>query len=252
MAVLCLLHGIPDTGRAWDGLARALGAAHRCVAPDLPGFGGAAAPVRPRDVGELRGLTDRLLARLDLPPRFVLVVHDVGGLFGLAWAAAHPDRLAALVILDTSIFPDRRWHWGARLLRTPVVGEAALRWMPRGAFRRELKRACAGHRDDTDIDRTYDAFGASARATALHLYRLQGPRLLADLPAQVRALTAAVPSLVLWGDRDPYLPAAWAGRFGAAAVARYPDLGHWPHVEAPARVAADLDAFLAAQGLRAV
>ena len=252
MAVLTLLHGLPDTGRAWDGLAAALGGAHRCVAPDLPGFGAAMAPARPRDLAEFAALTDDLLGPLDLPPRVILVVHDVGALFGLAWAVAHPDRLAALVILNAGIFPDRRWHWGARLVRTPLIGAAALRWMPRAGFRRELVRASAGHRDAAEIDRTYDAFGPSARATARHLYRRQGPRLLAGLPERVRALTAAVPTLVLWGERDPYLPAAFAERFGAGTVRRYPDLGHWPHLEAPARVAADLDGFLAAQGLRAV
>jgi pimeloyl-ACP methyl ester carboxylesterase len=252
VAVLCLLHGIPDTARAWDGVARALGSAHRCVAPDLPGFGSAKVAARPRDLAELRGLTERLLAGLDLPPRFVLVVHDVGGLFGLAWAVAHRHRLAALIILNTGIGPDRRWHWGARVLRTPVAGEAALRWMPRRAFCRELRRASAGHRGDADADRTRDAFGPTARATALHLYRLQSPALLAGLAAPVPALTADVATLVLWGERDPYLPPTCAERFGAAAVRRYPELGHWPHVEAPSRVAADLDAFLAAQGLRAV
>lgn len=251
MAVLCLLHGIPDTARAWDGVARALAGAHRCVAPDLPGFGGAAAPVRPRDLGEIGALTDRLLAGLDLPERFVLVVHDVGGLFGLAWAVAHPHRLEALVVLNASVFPDRRWHWGARLLRTPLVGALALRWMPRRGFRRELERASAGHRDAADIDRSFAAFGPTARATARHLYRLQGPRLLAGLPERVRHLTAAVATLVLWGERDPYLPPACAERFGAP-VQRYPELGHWPHVEAPARVARDIEGFLAAQGLRAV
>jgi pimeloyl-ACP methyl ester carboxylesterase len=249
---LVLLHGIPDTGRAWDGVVRALGGAYRCVAPDLPGFGAASQPARPRDLADVRGLTDELLAAHDPPERVVLVVHDVGGLFGLAWAVAHPERLAALVILNTSVFPDRRWHWGARILRTPVAGEAALRWMPRSAFRRQLRRAAAGHLDHADIDRTYDAFGPAARATALHLYRRQGPGLLAGLPEQVRALTARVATLVLWGERDPYLPAAYAGRFGAATVRRHPDLGHWPHREAPARIAAELDAFLAAQGLRAV
>jgi len=251
VAVLALLHGLPDTGRAWDGLAAALGGAHRCVAPDLPGFGAATVPVRPRDLAELAALSDDLLATLDLPERFVLVVHDVGGLFGLAWAVAHPDRLDALVILNSSVFADRRWHWGARLLRTPLVGALALRWMPRRGFRRELERASAGHRDAADIDRSYAAFGPTARATARHLYRLQGPQLLAGFPERVRDLTAAVPTLVLWGERDPYLSPAYAERFGAP-VQRYPELGHWPHVEAPARVARDIEGFIAAQGLRAV
>ena len=121
------MRGIADTGRVWDGTRAALGGAHRAVAPDLPGFGAARAPARPRDLRELRALTDRLVARLDLPARFVLVDHDVGGLFGLAWAVARPERLAALVVLDTSVFADRRRHWGAllparRSVRRPEPG----------------------------------------------------------------------------------------------------------------------------------
>lgn len=252
MAVLCCLHGIPDTARVWRPLARSLGHPHAVVAPDLPGFGGAPAPARPRELAAFVAASDALLARLDLPPRFVLVVHDVGALFGLAWAVANPTRLAALVVLNASVFADRRWHWGARLLRVPGLGEAAMGRLPSAAFRREIRRASRGGIDDGEIARTFAAFDATARATALHLYRLQGPRLLAGLDERVRALTAEVATLVLWGERDPYLPPTFAARFGAGDVRRYPELGHWPHAEAPARVAADLRAFLDAQGLRAV
>lgn len=252
MVILCCLHGIPDTGRVWAPLGRALAGAHATVAPDLPGFGGAARPARPHDLAAVAARTDALFARPELPPRFVLVVHDVGAVFGLAWAVANPARLAALVVLNASVFADRRWHWGARLLRVPGLGEAAMRRLPSAAFRREMRRASRGGIDDGEIARTFAAFDANARTTALHLYRLQGPRLLAGLDERVRALTAEVATLVLWGERDPYLPPAFAERFGAGDVRRYPDLGHWPHAEAPARVAADLVAFLDAQGLRAV
>lgn len=241
-----LLHGIPDSGRVWDGVAARLADVARLRAPDLPGFG--AKPARPRveTLADLRAATADLLA--DAPPRFTLVAHDVGALFALAWAVAHPDRLAGLVVINASVFPDRRWHWGARLLRTPGVGELAIRLTTARAFRAELRRAARGGRDDADVARTYAAFGPAARRVTLTLYRLQTPSFFEGLPARVRALAAVVPVRVLWGARDPYLPTSFAGRFGTADVVRYPELGHWPHAEAPERVAADIRAFLAAGG----
>lgn len=241
-----LLHGIPDSGRAWDGVAARLADVARPHAPDLPGFGDRTARPRWNELGDLRAATADLVA--DAPARFTLVVHDVGALFGLAWAVDHPGRLAGLVVINASVFPDRRWHWGARLLRTPGLGELAIRLTTARAFRAELRRASRGGRDDADVARTYAAFGPAARRVTLTLYRLQTPSFFEGLPAQVRRLTAAVPTRVLWGERDPYLPPTFAERFGTGDVVRYPELGHWPHVEAPARIAADIRAFLAAGG----
>jgi pimeloyl-ACP methyl ester carboxylesterase len=55
------------------------------------------------------------------------------------------------------------------------------------------------------------------------------------------------PALVIWGERDPWLPADWADRYGArlpsATVDRVRDAGHWPWLDQPAvieRIAAFL------------
>jgi pimeloyl-ACP methyl ester carboxylesterase len=244
MVSILLLHGIPDTGRAWDPLVAELAPSFRCVAPDLPGFGTRVPPARLAGLGALRDIVDELASSEGLPDRVTLVAHDVGGLFGLAWAVARPQRLDRLVLLNTSVFPDRRWHWGARLLRTPVIGELALFCQPRPAFRAEMRRASAGNLGRAAIDEVHAAFGREARRTALAFYRMQTPELLSGLPEAVRDLTAAIPTLVLWGGRDPYLPADYADRFGAGTVKLYPDIGHWPHREAPGRIAADIRAFL--------
>lgn len=248
---LLFLHGIPDTGDAWDPLIADLGPSLRCMAPDLPGFGTQAPLDQLKGLGDLRDTVDELATALRLPERVTLVVHDVGGLFGLAWAVARPQRLERLVLLNTSIFPDRRWHWGARLLRTRLIGEIALFCQPKPAFRAEMSRASAGNLDRSAIDGTYAAFGRRARRTALALYRMQTPQLLCGLPAAVQALTADIPTLVLWGGRDPYLPPEFAGRFDARTARVYPDLGHLPHREAPGRVAADIRAFLQNAGQNA-
>ena len=70
-------------------------------------------------------------------------------------------------------------------------------------------------------------------------YETGDPERLADVRA---------PTLIQWGARDAWIPVTDAARFEAAiAGARvivYPDLGHVPMEEAPARTAADAGAFL--------
>ena len=248
---ILFLHGIPDSGRAWEGVVTRLSADHRCLAPDLPGFGASAPGKTLIRLADLHDVVAAMVAKLPLPERFTLAVHDVGGVYGLAWAAAEPARLHRLVILNTSIFSDRRWHWGARLLRVPFVGETAMRLLSRRGFRLEMRRASNGNLTDAAIDATFDGFGPMARRTALALYRLQTPGFFRGLPDEVRALTGRIPTRVIWGQSDPYLPAAFAHRFGARDVRSQPGLGHWPHREAADQIAAEIRAFLAAPDLRA-
>ena len=241
---ILFLHGIPDSGRSWHGVIDHLPSSYRCFAPDIPGFGDSAPPSRLETLDDLRASVDAIVAALALPPRLTLVVHDAGGLFGLAWAAMRPERIDRLIILNTSIFPDRRWHWGARILRTPRLGDIAMRRLPRRAFRAEMRRASNGNLSPALIDRIFDGFGPVARRTALTLYRMQAPALLESLPEAVHRFTERVPTLVLWGGADPYLPRHFAERFGAATVRIFDGLGHWPHQEDPAQLAADIGSFL--------
>lgn len=82
-----LLHGNPDTHRVWDAVVERLAPHHRCIAPDLPGFGASKAP---RDfdcsLANQAAWVAELCDALGLA-RVHLVVHDVGGPYGLAFAS---------------------------------------------------------------------------------------------------------------------------------------------------------------------
>src|SRR3712207_5949079 len=134
-----LLHGNPDTHTVWGPVVARLAATHRCIAPDLPGFGRSRAPddLDCSLAGQGAFVRD-LLAALELP-RVHLVVHDVGGPHGLAFASEHADRIHTLTIFNTNFFPDYRWHFWARVWRTRVLGELAMRIANRPLFVRELR-----------------------------------------------------------------------------------------------------------------
>src|SRR5436190_936640 len=106
--VIC--HGEPTWSYLWRKVIPPVrDAGHRCIAPDLAGFGRSE---KPEDLGwysydRHTALMAGLLERLDLRD-LTMVVHDWGGPIGLRLAVEHPDRIARLVVLDTGLFTGRQ------------------------------------------------------------------------------------------------------------------------------------------------
>lgn len=240
------LHGVPDSADLWDGVIRQLELGHRCLAPDLPGLGRSVAPADfDLSLDNMARFIDGLLAAAGVEVPVDLAVTDFGGHYGLAWAVTHPRKVRRIAVVGGVAFtPDFRWHRNARLLRAPVLGELAMATMTSAGFMRTMRPA-APALDRDHWERTYALSMArpEVRRMILRLYRSLDPRVFAGWDARLVALTAEVPTLVLWGDQDPFIAPAYAGRFGAARVEHFPDRGHWLAVEAPDLVADRLTSF---------
>ena len=78
----------------------------------------------------------------------------------------------------------------------------------------------------------------------LRLYRVSNPENFTSWERDFLALTKAKPTLVIWGDNDPYISPRFAERFNAKKVAHLP-VGHWAPVEAPAECAEAILEFFA-------
>ena len=242
-APVLFLHGNPDTCEVWDGVVQRMAGRHRCLTPDLPGYGRSEVP---RDFDcSLDGWSawvDGVVHALQVTAPIDLVVHDFGGLFGLAWAVRHPERVRRLAILNTMFFPDYRWHFWARVWRTPLLGELSLAVSTRTGLALEMRRG-SKRLPMAYARKAYDVMTPLMKRTMLRLYRAADPERFAPWQPGLEALMARVPALVLWGDLDPYLDKSLAERFGAARVHHFPDNGHWLPVEDPEAVAAHLLAF---------
>ncbi len=132
-AVVLLLHGEPS----WSYLYRKVipplvAAGHRCIAPDLVGFGKSDKPVAraeytyARHVGWMRGLLEKLELK-----EITLVCQDWGGLIGLR-LAAETDRFARIVAANTFLptgkekFPPAFAAWRAFSQWTPIFPAGAI------------------------------------------------------------------------------------------------------------------------------
>jgi haloalkane dehalogenase len=235
---IVLLHGNPDTHTVWSSVVERLADRYRCIAPDLPGFGSSRAPVDvdfslEGQAAFVRGLLDGLELE-----RVHLVVHDVGGPYGLSFASQAPARLRSLTIFNTNFFPDYRWHFWARVWRTRILGEMAMGIANRPLFVREMLRGSP--RMPREYARhAYQAFDRTTKRMVLRWYRAMDPEALAGWDQRLLAAIADLPRQVLWGDLDPFLPASTAERFGGT-VQHLADCGHWVMLEEPEKSAASI------------
>jgi pimeloyl-ACP methyl ester carboxylesterase len=242
------VHGTPGPMDDWEELAPAVGSFARVIALDMPGFGRAG---RPREFDftlagyacHLGGVLDQLGVR-----RAHLVLHDMGGPWGLRWAVDHPGALASLTLINTGVLIDYEWHTFARIWQTPVLGEllqvVAVPWLIRLVMNRDNPRPLprrfthrvtgyADWRQKMSVNRLYRSM-RETNATFLPLARA-----MSELNP---------PTCIIWGAADKYLPLTVATRqtevFPRAELHVLAGLGHWPFIDDPEAVRSLLLGFL--------
>lgn len=244
---IVMLHGFASSAWAWDGWSDVLGQDYRTISIDLLGHGLTRAG---KTGGMARGdQAAFVLHTLDAigVKRFVLAGNSMGGGVAQAIAAAHPDRVRALILVDSAGPsegpPDRvrrmTQAWYAPLLRF------AFRWAGGELIMRESMKsgvADASKIRDEDVRRT-DVFWRLHRGELITAMEGRGGDVaLADIKA---------PTLVLQGGADKLVERATAERLAVgipdARLVLYPALGHTPHQEDPAATTLDVRDFLAAK-----
>ncbi len=232
-----LVHGFPESSRMWEPLMKDLAKlGRRSLAPDLYCLGDSRDPgpaTYERNVAALERFCAHVL-RLD--EKAVIVVHDWGGFVGLTWACHNRERIEALVLSDTGFFPDGRWHGIAELLRTEQ-GEDAIEAFDKASFA-ALLRADGAQFTDNDINAYWRPFEEGrGRDATLEFYRDMEFDKLAPYEGCLAEL--AVPTLILWGEKDNFAPLSGGRRFNreipGSDLVVIPDAGHFVFETAPKR-----------------
>jgi pimeloyl-ACP methyl ester carboxylesterase len=241
------VHGNPTHSEDWLPF---LGRGGPALALDLPGWGRSDRP-DPREFDyTMDGLADfheRCLEELDVG-RHKLVVHDWGALALIA-AQRRPEEVERLVAINAvPLLPGYRWHWVAQLWRRRGIGEAIKATQTRPAMALLLRQA-RGDRSAMPpefVDLIWNHWDRGTSQAVLTLYRHADPDRLEAAGRDLSRLDC--PALVIWGERDPYLPSRfgrlYAERLPNAAYEGVPGAGHWPWIDQPDLVERVL-AFLA-------
>ena len=249
--VLVLIHGSNASLHTWAPWVKILGRDYRIISMDLPGHG--LTGVNPAGVYDNRsyvGVVNDLLTKLNVN-RAVIGGNSMGG--GVAWmfALAHPGKTEALLLVDAGGQPQAKsgdLPIGFRLMRTPVIKEAARLIAPRSIFESSIKNTMSVHSkiDDKLIDRYWELnrFPGNRDAT---MKRFGNPK---DIGSGTKEKLAAIkmPAMIMWGAEDKLIPVSSARWFAdaipGAKLVIYPKVGHIPMEEVPERSAADVKAWL--------
>jgi pimeloyl-ACP methyl ester carboxylesterase len=227
------LHGAPTNSDDWLPFLERGGG----IAPDLPGFGRSGKPGYLRyTIDEYAGFIERFLDHIEVQ-RVRLLVHDWGAV-GLTFAQAHPERVERLVVTNAVPFlPGYRWHRTARMWRTPLLGELVMGATTRTVLKLTTREAnvTPGPLPEGWIDSVLDHFDQGTQRAILRLYRSSPSEVLAAAGQRLSLLD--MPSLVVWGMRDPYIPERFAGGYARALpnseLLELADAGHWWWLDRP-------------------
>lgn len=211
-----LLHGFPTSGHLWSQVVPLLPPGHRVVVLDLLGYGRSdppgSAPV------DLRGHADRLITVFDYLGinRACVIGHDAGGGVAQIAAVRRPDRVSRLGLISSVAFD----AWPSREVKVARAMLPLTRHLPPAWFlsvvRADLLRGYQDHEKGAhDVDLFLRPFAEESGRDAFvrHLESLNSEQTQA---IGARLQEVAVPTSIVWGERDPFLPVALASRLHAA------------------------------------
>jgi pimeloyl-ACP methyl ester carboxylesterase len=254
--VLLLLHGITGSSRTWLDVIPALAERYTVVAPDLLGHGASAKPRGDYSLGAYASGVRDLLSALG-HDRATFVGHSLGGGIAMQLAYQFPERLDRLVLVssgglgrEVNVILRSATLPGAEVV-LPLLGAPIFR--DAGAVvGRVLRRV--GLRPGADAEEMALGFAslgdAGARAAFVHTVRAilewGGQRVSA---ADRLYLARGVPSLIVWGERDPMIPVSHAHAahelMPGSRLEVFPGAGHFPHRDDPERFVSTLLDFMA-------
>jgi pimeloyl-ACP methyl ester carboxylesterase len=255
--VLVLLHGIANNCQTWSDVAGRLAETHTVIAPDLLGHGASDKPRGDYSVAAHANMVRDLMSVLDIE-RATVVGHSLGGGIALQFAYQFPERCERLVLVSSGgLGPELSAGLraatlpGAELALRALTGVSGPLQVGFSALRR-LGQA-TGLRQIRDLAEAGDALFALKDVAARRAF-LRTLRGVVDARGQsVSALdrlylASAVPMLVIWGSRDPIVPALHAETVRylvpSARIEVFRGAGHWAHLDDPDRFCEILLDFL--------
>ena len=250
--VLLFLHGFGSSLQTWDVWAGSLEQKYRVIRLDLPGFG-LTGPSPSNDYSELNDVNTltQFVDKLGVSELSV-IGHSMGGKIAWTFAAAHPDRVKALVLMAPDGFPQPE-AIGTKPYAMPAIMGLMKYCLPSYAVRKSIEPAFADASalDDKMVSRYHDMLRApGVRAAILE----RGNQTIYTDPVP-RLKKIKAPTLLLWGEEDKMIPSSnatsYAGVLAQSQTVFIPKLGHLLHEEQADIGLAQLVDFLEARLLNA-
>lgn len=244
--VIVLIHGTGASLHTWDAWAENLRKTYRVIRLDLPAYGLTGADPKKRYTSkDYVDVLDEFLTQLSID-KFILAGNSLGGLVSWLYASHHPKKVDQLILVDPSGFPFDSTPMVIQLAKTPLLNLFIRHITPKSFIEKNLKEV---YYDDSRItQKTID------RYYNLTLY--EGNRQAFIDRAYIeredytdRLSRINVPTLLLWGENDEWIPVTDAAKFQTvlpqSKVVILPETGHVPMEERPIKSLNEVLRFIA-------
>ena len=263
-----MVHGNPTWSFYYRDLVKALRADYRVIAPDHIGCGLSDKPADSYYSFTLKQRVDDLEALLDslnIHKNMTLVLHDWGGMIGMAYASRHPERIARLVILNTAAFPlpaSKKLPFALKIGRETQLGAFLIQGLnafallaarigcKRNPMNAELRKAyCYPYR------KWHDRLAVLRFVQDIPLRPGDSSYELVSEVADGLHRFAELPMTICWGELDfvfdHHFLEEWRRRFPKAAIHSFSDCGHYILEDAREQVIPIIQDFLKMHPLKA-
>jgi len=245
-----LVHGLPTSKELWVGVAPILAQDRRVLVVDLPDFGDSSDANRSTLIHKDRARAIDAVREAAGVEHIHLVAHDLGSSVAVDYMGLYGERVERLVLMSSPVYPDFEEPAVVDLIRRPAIGIPLLNLMPGVLYRRTLHKGLVN-------DETLDRF--QMKTYREDYRRVAGKRrmfdnlswgvpetMFADYPRILSEI--AVPTLLLHGVQDPFIPLEHAERLDAdvpdSRLVLIEDGAHFLPLDVPGRVAAEVLNFL--------
>lgn len=222
---IVLLHGFMGRGDCWEPLVSRLQSQYRCICLDMLGFGESSKPMIRYDIALLVRFVRAFVTALDLD-RCILVGHSLGGWVSAAYALAHPDSVAALVLaapagIRDDSFCGRYDHLRPLLWQTPIVDAALWLLQP-------LAQISGNQKSLAQIRWIRRELNGQPAPRSFLLDRMRPEDAIDTVEKEIHQLR--VPTLVITGEYDETIPLwhsqTYANQIPQAQLALIPNADH--------------------------
>ncbi len=246
---LILAHGVMASLHTWDGWVEALKDKYRIIRFDIPGFG-LSDPNQQRQLNPEYAvyITHAFVNALGLDT-FYLAGNSLGGFLAWNYAAAHPERVKKMILLDP-IGYEQKLPWVMKIVTWPIIRFFARLTAPKFIVD-YCVRMVYGKPENIKhgiFDRYFDLLsypgGRDAMVDLFLVFKFYNGH--PDIAAKIKSIS--VPTLLMWGEKDAWVPVSlvdsWKKDIAQLEAIIYANVGHVPMEEIPQQTALDADRFL--------
>ena len=243
---IILLHGSFASLHTWSFWQQALSPYFMTIAIDLPGHGLTGPDQAKRySIEDYSQLVLKLMDKLSLE-KVHLAGNSMGGGVALQIASTSPEKVLSLNLIDASGAPRSNemaqsnttsatsgTAWIFKVASNPIFSQLLLKCTPKFLFAMNLKQVYSDESKITEqvLERYYELMLREGNRKAT-IDRLTAPR---NMNVDFERLT--MPTLILWGENDAWIPVSQAylleKSIPGANLIRFPNVGHVPMEEIP-------------------